>query len=266
MSTRVPVMPPTSRPLEGRRILLTRARQDNEPLRNRLELLGATVVEMPTIEILPPEDLGPLETALQALDRYQWVCFTSRNAVRAVGEMLERAAVPLPASLRVGAVGPSTSRELTERGIHVDCMPETSTGDALVEAMLLAGAGGTRVLLPQGNRARPAVSEGLLAGGASVDTVIAYRTEHPGGHGASPLPIQPGPIDVVVLTSPSALHGLLDMVGDNWAVAAKTRLACIGPTTARAVADAGLVPDAVAPDRSLEGLVRAVQICLEKEG
>lgn len=262
MSTRVPVMAPADQPLGGRHVLLTRARGDNEPLRQRLELLGATVVELPTIEILPPADPGPLENALRALDRYRWICFTSRNAVRVVGELLDRMAVSLPVSIRVAAIGPSTSRELTARGIVVACLPGAATGTALAVAMLLAGATDTRVLLPQGDRARPEVRDGLIAGGALVDTVIAYRTVRPPPNEALAL-VHAGRIDVVVLTSPSGLHGLLDMVGDNREAVAATRLACIGPTTASAVLDAGFVPAAVAPNPSFEGVEQAIRASLE---
>lgn len=262
MSTRVPVTAPADQPLGGHHILLTRVRGDNEPLRQRLELLGATVLELPTIEILPPEDPGPLETALRALDRYRWICFTSRNAVRAVAQMLDRMAVSLAASTRVAAIGPATSQELAARGIGVDCLPDMATGDALAVAMLLTGAAGTRVLLPQSDRARPELRDGLIAGGALVDTVIAYRTGRPPPNEALAL-VHAGRIDVVVLTSPSGLHGLLDMVGDNREAVAGTRFACIGPTTASAVLDAGFVPAAVAPNPSLEGIVQAIRASLE---
>ncbi len=255
-------MVPADRPLRDRHILLTRARGDNEPLRQRLELLGATVTELPTIEILPPENPGPLEMALWSLDAYQWICFTSRNAVRAVSELLELTGIFLPASVRVAAIGPSTSRELTARGIGVDCRPETATGAGLATAMLQAGAAGTRVLLPQGDRARPEVRDGLIAAGAVVDAVVAYRTVRPPS-GEALAVVRSGGIDVVVLTSPSGLHGLLDMVGDNWEAMAGIRLACIGPTTASAVIDAGLIPAAVAPNPSLDGLVEAIRASLE---
>lgn len=248
------------RPLAGKTVLLTRARGENEPLRHHLEDLGASVVELPAIAIVPPDDPEPLKTALRNLDRYDWICFTSRNAVRAVGEMTERMGVTLPSSLRIGAVGMATMRELETRGIRVDCLPEPSTGAALAEAMLPAGAAGRRVLLPQGDLARPEVRDGLIAGNAMVDTVVAYRTVHPPADEDVVDALRSGRVDIVVLASPSAFSSLMDMLSDN-RVLATLRLACIGPTTASAVAQAGFTPGAVAPHPTVDGLVQAVCAC-----
>lgn len=248
------------RPLAGRSVLLTRSHAANRPLRRQLETMGAAVVEMPAIEILPPEDPRPLEMALRNLDRYAWICLTSRNAAEVVAAMLGENGLPLPPGIQVGAVGLATAQGLEDRGIRVDCRPGVATGSALVAAILRAGAAGSRVLLPQGDRARPEVREGLEAGGVLVDVVIAYRTVHPPASDDALALARGGGIDIAVLSSPSALHGLLLSLGDNDALA-RIKLVCIGPTTASAVSDAGFVPAAVAPHPTLDGLVEAVCVC-----
>jgi len=226
-----------------------------------LEQRGAVVYDLPTIAIDLPESCDQLDEALRTLDRYDWVGFSSRNAVRAVFERLDALGPehPLPPCLNVGAVGPSTAADLAERGIRVRCVPEEAGGSELAAAMAATGIRGSRILLPVGDRARPELGEGLEAAGAEVARIIAYRTVASGDIDREPLDrLERGEIDVVALASPSAFDGLMSILGSGESSLRHARLVCIGPATAAAVHNAGFEPAAIAQPHSVEALADAI--------
>ncbi|MBV9282724.1 MAG: uroporphyrinogen-III synthase [Chloroflexi bacterium] len=244
-------------PLSGRRVLVTRAREDSAALRSSLEELGAAVIELPTVVIEPPEDPGPLDAAVGELSACDWIVFTSRNAVRAVLPRLPGGM--LPAGLRVAAVGPSTVRELGLHGIAADCVPEEATSGALADALIGLGVMGARVLIPAGNLARPDLGKRLRDASAEVREVVAYRTVRPRDVDPGALAsLWQGAIDAVALASPSALRNLIELLEGDVGPLQATRLVCIGPTTAATVKESGLTPAAVAEEHTLDGLVRAI--------
>jgi uroporphyrinogen-III synthase len=217
------------------------------------------VLSLPTVEILPLEDYGPLDTALERLEAYHWVCFASRNAVRAVFERLETRGWRLPEALRVAAVGPSTAAEIEGRGVNVQCVPGEATGMALAAELAGRGVAGQRILLPVGDISRPDLREGLEAAGARVDRVVVYRTVRPEQADAVGLAaLRRGEVDVVALASPSAARNLTEMLDGDVSHLQAARLVCIGPTTAGAVRELGLEPATVAEPHTVEGLVAAI--------
>jgi uroporphyrinogen-III synthase len=248
----------SGRPLEGRRILLTRRPDQAEPLANRLVSLGATVVLTPAIEIGPPEDPAPIDEALRHLDRYEWLVFTSANAVDSVKARLEaHDRKTLPPALKVACVGRTTSQ--ATQGAFRDCQVALAPADdygaeGLIEAFAKLGVTLGRVLLPVSDLSRPALPEGLRALGATVDQPIAYRTSTPEDlalrlHEA----LSPG-IDLVLFASPSAVQGFADVLGEG---AAGLPAVAIGPTTAASARLAGMQIVAVADPSTVEGLVAA---------
>lgn len=241
-------------------MLTTRPRGSGDVLHELLERLGATVIEVPAVEIGIPNDLSALDSALDRLDRYDWIAFASRNAVdyflRRAGELR----VGLPPGLRVAAVGPETGARLQERGVSVDCVPPEATAAALAESMIRMGAAGCRVLIPCGDRSRPDLALGLRAGGAEVDPLVVYRTMVADRDDRERLAaaLTDGQIDVVALASPSALDGIAEALGGNLRPLRGVRLVCIGPTTAEAVRSSGLVVSAVADPHTAAGLANAI--------
>jgi uroporphyrinogen III methyltransferase/synthase len=221
---------------------------------------------MPTISIEPADDPAPLDDALRHLAGYDWIAFTSRNAVRAVWERLARLGleVHFPPELRIAAVGPSTARELAQRGVTSVCMPADATAAALAVTMRRIGVHGAAVLLPLGDRARSDLHQGLEAGGARVHTVIAYRTVPVEKLDAAVLDrLRAGTIDVVALTSPSAVEQLHASLGSGVSLPSRVRLACIGPTTAQTVRTLQLGPAVVAEEHTLDGLEAAIRSLYE---
>jgi uroporphyrinogen III methyltransferase / synthase len=267
MSTQATTRP--EEPLHRKRVLLTRAKEDAAALRSRLEMLGAAVVELPTITVQPPRDLAPLDRAVQDLDSYQWITFASRNAVRAVFDRLAALNLPsmLPADARVAAVGPATVRELAERGVTATCVPALATAVDLAGAMIQIGVEGKRVLLPTGDISRPELREMLEHSGALVTEVTAYRTARPTGDEGALEMVRRGELDAIVLASPSAMQNLASMLGPEAEALHRTRLVCIGRTTAEAVRELDLPPATIAIEPTIDGLVVAVvQACaMEKD-
>src|SRR5947209_9027052 len=255
-STRSAVSENTETPLAGVRILITRAADDAAPLRRRLEEMGAVVRELPTIELAPPDDCGPLDEALRALDQFDWIAFTSRRAIRAVLDRRQVLGLSAARWPRVAAVGPATEAELALAGIRVDCRPVEATGGDLAAVLAERGVQGARILLPLGDIARPDLQAGLEAAGAEIVAVVAYRTLQPlEARGDSLQALRRGGVDVIALASPSAARNLAAMLGADAPLLQYVRLVCIGPTTAAAVRELGLEPAAVAAEPTLDGLV-----------
>lgn len=254
-----------SRPLEGRRIVVTRPREDGR-LRRLLEAEGAEVVEFPTIRIAPAADYGPLDAALRRIGDYGWIVFTSRNGVAAV---VERLAVQgsTPASLRaarLAVIGPGTDEALRDRGLRAELSPGEFRAEALVEAFRGHDLRGVRILLPRAAVARDVLPEGLRALGAAVEVVPAYRTEVEDAHAPDVIAaVRAGRIDAVTFTSSSTVRHFLQLAGpDAFRGLAHVLVACIGPVTAETARASGLRVGVVATTYTLDGLVDALRAAL----
>jgi len=255
------------RPLFGRRVLVTRPREQAADLSDRLAALGAEPIEAPVIRIAPPEDPGPLLAAAATPAAFDWIVFTSANAVDAFMKALLDGGrdVRILHGPRICTVGPGTADRLAQYGIKVDRIPDEFRAEGVVKA--IAGADpvqGLRVLLPRADIGREVIAEELRRGGAIVSDVVAYRTvveealpeRGPDVYGM----LLQGRIDVVTFTSASALRGFARIYGDEQAVdlLKQTVVAVIGPTTADAARQMG-IPVAVQPAAStIPALVDAI--------
>jgi uroporphyrinogen-III synthase len=252
------------KPLQDRRILVTRRSEQSGSLVDALSALGATVVEVPLIAREPPEDASPLERALGRLASYEWLAFTSANAVEAVGERLARLGATVPAQVRLASVGPATAQAIRERfaGRRVDLQPVSRyRAEGLVEAFRALDLAGQHVLLPVSDRARDTLAAGLRAQGAQVDAVEAYRTVTPDDARHRLERSLAEGIDLVLLASPSAVEGLLQALGD---CARGLAVAVIGPVTEQAARDAGLDVRVVGAPSTVAGLLAALQRHFER--
>jgi uroporphyrinogen III methyltransferase / synthase len=228
------------RPLFGRRIVVTRARAQASSLVEKLRALGAETVELPTIEIVG-EALPDL-----ALSSYDWVAFTSVNAVERVFAGIRDARAF--GSALVAAVGPGTAAALAARGVVADLMPVSAVAESLVEAFP-AGAG--RVLLPQAAAARPVLADGLRAKGWEVQVVEAYRT----------VPARPSDDALAAAAKADAIAFTSSSTVTSWLALGATLppvVACIGPVTAATAAEHGVPVTVVATEHTVDGLVEAL--------
>jgi len=228
-----------ARPLFGRTVLVTRPRDQAADFSDRLVALGARVITVPLIEIRPAPDAQALELAAASAGRFDWVVFTSVNAVDAfMGALaaLEQDARAL-GTARLCAVGPATAARLAQYHLRVDLVPETFHAEGAFAALEREGPlAGRRVLLPKGDIARDVLADHLRNAGADVTEVVAYRTV-----ARAALPEDPdiyrmlldGTLDCVTFTSGSAVRTFVQLVGEDAAVdlLKHTAVASIGPVT-----------------------------------
>lgn len=245
---------PGARPLGGTTVVVTRARHQAGRLSAALGAAGARVVEVPVIDIAGPDDGGEgLRRAAATVGGYDWVAFTSANAVARFLALL-RDARSL-AGVQVAGVGGATAAALAERGVVADLVGEPATAEGLAAAF---PPGPGRVLFPRAAGGRDALPTGLRAGGWEVDEVVAYRTvtaAPPDDAVAAVL----AEADAVTFTSPSTVHAYLELrTVAGHALPVPPVVACIGPVTAAAARKAGLEVAVEAASASAEGLVAAL--------
>jgi uroporphyrinogen III methyltransferase/synthase len=253
----------SKQPLAGRRIAITRPREQAADLSARLEALGATVLALPSIAIEPVADTSALDAALAQLASYDWLVFTSANGVRAFDERLRATGLDWSARrrARVAAIGPATATALKRLGVVADLVPAEYVAEGLLEA--LGNVAGQRILLPRADIARDTMRDELRLRGAEVDEIAAYRTV------LQPLPaelvqraLREERVDAITFTSSSTVRGLVESLrasGQDPAVAlSDVALACIGPITAATLREYGLEPALVAQEYTVAGLVAAL--------
>ncbi|RPJ71062.1 MAG: uroporphyrinogen-III C-methyltransferase [Acidobacteria bacterium] len=262
-----------ARPLFGKRIVVTRPREQAAELVESLETLGATVIEAPTVRIVPPEDFWPLDEAIESVGQYDWVVFTSVNGVDYFFQRLHAGPGDTRrlAGVRLCAIGPGTADRLARHGLKVDLMPAEYRAEAVVEALRATGdLAGKRFLLPRADIAREVLADDLRKLGAEVTEVTAYRS----------VPVEmdrdQGPdiyrmlldkrVDVVTFTSASTVRNFVQLYGAE-PVADLLRsvsIASIGPVTAEAALQSGIQTSIMPTDYTMPGLVRAIVEYFEK--
>ena len=252
-------------PLAGVRVVVTRAKDQAAEMTARLEALGAEPIAVPTIAIAPPEDPGPLDAACARIGTFDWVVFTSVNAVARVVQRL-RAGEAGSRSLqdaRLCAVGSATADALARHGARVDLVPDEYRAEGVIRALRRhGGLAGARVLLPQGDLAHDLLRSELQRAGAEVTAVTAYRTV--------PADLDRGPdilgmlrerqVDVVTFTSGSSVRNFARAIGEGRAADLLRRVdvACIGPVTAEAAGRLGIAAAIVPAASTVPALIDAI--------
>ncbi|MGQ9857312.1 MAG: uroporphyrinogen-III C-methyltransferase [Thermodesulfobacteriota bacterium] len=250
-------------PLWGKRILVTRAREQASDLAQRLRLLGAQAVEFPTISIGPPSDLDLLDRAISQLGDYQWVVFTSPNGVRWFFERLREKGKDCRAlaGLSIAVIGPGTEKALERRGLRADLVPAEFRAEALAEALSEVDLKGKRVLVARAEEARDVLPMALLELGALVNVVPVYKTVLPQPReGQLESILAGGSLDAITFTSSSTVRNLVALAGVECLhkLLDGVTVACIGPVTAQTARQHGIDPHVVASNYTIEGLVEAL--------
>jgi len=245
------------RPLFGRRIVVTRAREQADALASKLEALGAWVISLPTIETQPAADPAPLDRAIANLADYDWLLFTSANGVRYFVERLDRSAADLRSlRARICAIGPATRAAVEALHLKVDLMGKEYVAEGLLAAFVDYDLAGKRVLLPRAAVARDLVPAELARRGAQVDVVEAYRTVIPAGTAQRAAEVFARKPDCITFTSSSTAQNFVAVAGREALIGVK--VASIGPITSRTLRDLGIAVAAEAREYTVEGLVNAV--------
>ncbi|MBN2290041.1 MAG: uroporphyrinogen-III C-methyltransferase [Candidatus Glassbacteria bacterium] len=256
-----------SRPLFGRTVIVTRAREQASEFSRILDGYGARVIEMPTIRISDSPEPEKVAWAIDRLDRYDWLIFTSVNGVERFFHYLRASGRDVRAigqQALLCAIGPVTRAALEASGLRVDLVPGSYVAESVVEALKSRGdLKGKRVLLPRAAVARQVIPEALRALGAEVDEVAVYSTgiETPENLDRVVEELTEGRVDVVTFTSSSTVENFVRLVGEPVAagLGGKTLVASIGPVTAEIAAQHGLRTDIMPEDYTVEGLAAAVR-------
>jgi uroporphyrinogen III methyltransferase/synthase len=256
-------MPLPESPLSRCSVLLTRPAGRAAALARQLRLLGARVVEGPTIAFEDPADLAPARRAIEGVHRFDWLVFSSATGVDFFAERLRQAGLrPQSLTCRLASVGTGTAERLETIGMSPDVVAAPSHAEGLAESMRMELRPGERVLWVRPEAARPVLAERLASLGAEVEGVAFYRTIVAPGAAAVAESVRRDGFDVVVFTSPSTFLKLLDADPKGREAArealARCALVAIGPITAAALEREGLKPAAVAVTARVEAIVEAI--------
>jgi uroporphyrinogen III methyltransferase / synthase len=251
------------RPLEGRTIVITRARAQAQRFAQLLEAAGARVLQAPTIVIEPPASWELLDTALGALDSFTWVVFTSVNGVAMVDRRLSARGLAWATITRkrVAAIGPATAEALAEHGVRVELVPPEYRAEALVEALRRLVGPADRVLLPRAKETRDVLVVELRRLGVTVTEVPAYQTRRiEDGVVRLREALASGSVDAVTFTSSSTARNFAEQFSDSERSAWRGRIAVasIGPITAATAAEYGLSTDVMPSEYTIPALARAL--------
>jgi uroporphyrinogen III methyltransferase/synthase len=249
-----------TKPLFGKRIVITRARAQASGLVSQLTKLGAYCLEIPTIKIIPTEDTGPLKKAIDRLKDYDWLVLTSVNGVKFFFDTLFDMGKDVRAlgHLKFACIGPVTKERLADYGIISDILPETYRAESVVDAFSHVEMQGKKVLLPRAKVARTILPEELRKMAAIVDEVTAYETllSDEGKNTLISL-LKDNAIDAVTFTSSSTVSNFMSLLeGEDAATLLKgVTIASIGPITSDTARALGIQPNLEANPYTIAGLV-----------
>lgn len=252
------------RPLLGKRIVVTRARQQASDLVNRLDRLGAHCLEVPTIEVVPPQSWAPLDNAIRRLATFHWIVFTSVNGVDFFFDRLAAGGLDTRSlgHLKTAAIGPATAARMDAHGLKADILPATYQAESVVEAFAGQTMAGKKVLLPRAREARAVLPEELTRMGAQVEEVSSYETVQ-ASHGVDELisALQSGGVDMVTFTSSSTVRNFHSLLPGNerQSLMQGVAIASIGPITSETARELGFNVTVTAATFTIQGLCEAIQ-------
>jgi uroporphyrinogen III methyltransferase/synthase len=251
------------KPLFGKTIVVTRAREQASEFLDVLTDLGALCLEFPTIQVISPESWEGLDKGIRELEGYHWLVFTSVNGVKYFFNRLETQGGDVRdlKGMKIAAIGPKTGEAVVTKGISIDLMPEEYRAEAVVEAFKREGIQGKKILLPRAREAREVLPQELEKLGAVVNVVEAYRTVKAEENKEDIQEmLRREEIHMVTFTSSSTVDNFLDMFRGEpileWME--KTAVACIGPVTAERAEQKGLTVTLVAKQYTIPSLTQTI--------
>lgn len=253
-----------NRPLFGKTIVVTRAREQASGLLKILKESGAECLEFPTIKIIPPESWEAIDKSIESISEYQWIIFTSVNGVKYFFKRLVQKGYDSRRLARAGvvAIGPKTASTLEDYGIVADIVPDSYRAESIISVLLAKGINGQKILIPRAREARDILPAELLKHGAMVDVVTAYETVMPeSGTEEIINRLLSGTLDMVTFTSSSTVTNFLKMLKghDVKDLLKDVALASIGPITSGTIIKNGLNVKVEAEEFTIDGLITALK-------
>lgn len=247
--------------LKGKRVVVTRSLEQAGEMVDLICKRGAHPLIFPTIKIIPPNDLGPVRRAIKALNKYEWVIFTSANGVKYFLFQMEEVGVSFTTLAERGicAIGPATASALRRKGLEPDLIPPRFVAEEVLNALKGKDIKGKAILLPRAQGARDVLPNGLRKAGVLVDVVTVYRTVK--AQVSEEAVSQLGMAHIFTFTSPSTVKNFFAILGKGRArgLLERSLVASIGPVTTSALQELGIKNVVEAREYTIPGLVSALE-------
>lgn len=247
-------------PLAGKRVIVTRSREQASKLVDRIETLGGEAVEFPAIKIVEPDSFEFFDQVLSEIKSYSWIVFTSVNGVNSFFERMRQKHIDIRQlwGIKLCAVGEATEEQLNRLGFNVDYTPEKYTTGALLEGLLKFIRPDEKILLARADIASRELSDGLKNNGIHFDDLVVYRTVVDGTNRDEIVEmLEKDSVDFITFTSSSTVKNFVEVIGKgNMEKASKAKIACIGPVTADTAGEYGLKVAEIADVYTIDGLVQ----------
>ncbi len=257
-----------TQPLFGKGVVITRPERQADDLAKRLAAQGAQPIAFPTIAIEPPADWRELDDAMDQLESYQWLIFTSANGVHFFFDRLRRKGRDVRdlKDIKICCIGPATASQIEARGIRVDLVPDEFIAEGILKSFASMDLQGQKILIPRAAQARDILPETLKKQGADVTVAATYRTVNSGRKKEELTEwIDSGDVDVITFTSSSTVTNFVEIMGTDYKLPSPIKIACIGPVTAATAKKAGFVIDILHEAYTMEGLVQSLVNYFQKE-
>ncbi|MFA5285365.1 MAG: uroporphyrinogen-III synthase, partial [Smithellaceae bacterium] len=250
-----------TQPLFGRGVVITRPERQVDDLARLLAAQGASPIAFPTIRIEPPSDWRELDKALERLEIYDWLIFTSANGVHFFFERLREKGGDVRSlkGIKICCIGPATAAQIESRGIRVDLVPGEFIAEGILKSFVSMDLAGRKILIPRAEKARDVLPQGLRRQGAEVDVAVTYRTMN-SGRKKEELQrfIDAGEVDVITFTSSSTVTNFVEIMGADYVLPPSIKIACIGPVTAATAKKAGFSIDIEQEQYTMDDLVQSL--------
>lgn len=241
--------------LKNKKIIITRSYEQIDDFSDRIRERGGIPFLMPGIKTTPFHDNPELIAAIDSINDFDWIVFTSTNAVRYFFQLTGEKGIK-KINAKIATVGPSTAKYVEKLGYRVHAMPDEYLAENLKASM--GKIKGKKILLPQANIARKVLIEILRQNGAEVKDVILYKTEKLNLNEEQKKLIQTEGIHYITFASSSAANAFLSSLGENYDMN-NSKIVCIGPRTAQTVSELGYTPDIIASPYTVDGMIKAME-------
>ncbi len=259
-----------SKPFFGKRIVVTRSRDQASVFAEMLIDRGATTIELPTIDVVPPSSWDELDAAIRIIDSYAWIIFTSANAIRFFMDRLRELGkdLRLLKGVNICVVGPKTAEALESYGLRPDLIPSEFKAEGVVDALGGTGVKGKKFLIPRARVARELIPDKLREQGAHVTVATAYENVRPTADADRARKLfEDRKIAAVTFTSSSTVHNFVEILGQKEykTLMEGVAIACIGPVTAKTAQEYGIKTDIIPNEYTIPALVDAMTAYYRKK-